>query len=154
MGLTRTQLIQSQSRKKKSIRCINALPQNHHTSTYFNSMQLLKLPELQQYFVLIFLYKYIISVRNMSGFTQHFDRHEYHTRNKIQYVLPRYHKYKSQLSFRYRSIGLWNTFPPCIKNCTSLSKFKAALKAYLGMEPLIKNQSQSLEIIDLHSQSR
>ena len=57
--------------QKEAVRCINALPYNHRTTNYFSSRHVQSLPELHKYFVVNFLYKYIISGRNIPGFTHY-----------------------------------------------------------------------------------
>ena len=56
--------------QKKPIRCINALPYNHHTSHYFKDMQLLKLSDLHKYFVLIFMLNKIILRNDLHGISR------------------------------------------------------------------------------------
>ena len=118
---------------KKSIRIVNALEYNAHTTSYFRNMQALKLPDLYKYHLLIFVYKSLILKENVNVATlrQNLENHEYNTREREAITIPPYKRVESQFPFRYAAAKAWNGLPANIKSCTSLTMFKTALKQYI-----------------------
>ena len=110
--------------QKKAIRAINCLPYNHHTNDYFKSMGLLKLDDL---------YKLKLSTCMFSNRivgTQS-DVHSYNTRQQGDLTLPRYNRSRSQTSWMYQGICLWNSLSAETKVIERLVTFKNCLKRML-----------------------
>lgn len=120
--------------QKKSIRCINLLPYNSHTSEYFKNMNLLNLNDQYNYQIAIFMYKTINSGSNPelnSILTKHVNIHNHNTRYSTSYVIPRCRRVKTKQCIHYKSVSIWNNMPNILKQCPSLTIFKKRLKDYL-----------------------
>jgi hypothetical protein len=90
------------------------------------------------------LYKYLCSIKFYKSYRmgshEHFalsianllPSHNYSTRHKEagQLNIPLYHKSKCQQSFLFNSSKTWNTIPPYVRECDTLTKFKNSLKMY------------------------
>ena len=60
------------------------------------------------------------------------DTHYSHsTRYGVRFVLPRFNLTKTQSSFVYRKLLIWNEIPSEIKSIENPKKFKSTLKNYL-----------------------
>ena len=110
--------------QKKAIRAINSLPYNHHTSSYFKSMNFLKLEDL-------FKLKILTNMHINFDYVSQSDLHGYSTRNRNNLTTPLYNRAKTQSTWFYLGIQLWNSLPDFIRNLKSTSKFKRDLKTHL-----------------------
>ena len=111
--------------QKKTIRAINCLPYNAHTSNYFKSMNLLKVHDLYN----LQLGKYMFS--NHESYMNFSDVHNYNTRFNDNLIIPSCNLTRSQSSWKYRGINLWNNLPHNVKDCTSKALFSNTLKTHL-----------------------
>lgn len=114
--------------QKKTIRAINCLPYNAHTSNYFKSMNLLKVHDLYN----LQLGNYMFS--NHESYMNFSDAHNYNTRFNDNIIIPSCNLTHTQSSWKYRGINLWNTLPQCVKDCTSKSQFSNTLKNHFLSE--------------------
>lgn len=120
--------------QKKALRAINSLPYNSHTHLYFRQLELLKLPDLYQYQILLHMFKTIklgFNTNLMEEIYTHSNVHNHLTRYRHAFVLPRYLRTKSKQTILYRCIKAWNELPEDIKSSDSLFVFKKQLKYYL-----------------------
>ena len=114
--------------QKKAVRAICSLPYNHHTSSFFKSSTILK---LQDHFHLkssLILFK-CIKLGTFEFLRQYISRnssvHMHSTRNRNSLRLPRYKYSRTQKSFIYTSLKVWNDYIPSI-NPQSLNSLKEA----------------------------
>ena len=110
--------------QKKSIRAINCLPYASHTNEFFKSMNLLKIEDLYNQRVLLYMYK-----SDLTHATE--PNHNYATRNAYNIVLPRFNRSRSQCTIFYKGIILWNNLPEDIKIIRRENTFKSSVKALL-----------------------
>ena len=110
--------------QKKAVRLIHNSDYLSHTNNLFLNSKLLKLEDIYNYQLGIFMFKNEISVN--------FERqHSYNTRNRNE-LLPQFNRLSlGQHSVFYRGPKFWNEIPIRIKNCTSIQAFKYHLKLYL-----------------------
>ena len=97
--------------QKKSIRAINSLPYNEHTSKYFKEMKILKLPDLYRENLVTYFFNTVNKNANLniSQFIEHNQNiHQYPTRNRTNIHLPLFRKTHTQAGFLYRGIKAWN----------------------------------------------
>ena len=113
--------------QKKAIRAINSLGYNHHTNDFFKSMDILKLEDIFKQRLLVYMFK-------NQNFSSHSDIHSYNTRHRQDLVLPRFNRTRSQSSFFYQGIALWNSIPLEIRSIQYLGAFKNAIKDLLLSE--------------------
>ena len=115
--------------QKKAIRAINNLPFNDHTHAYFRDMRLLKLGDLYLLNLMTDMYRRVgsgeVSVDSIPI------AHQHDTRNRNQYINPRFNRTSTQNSFLYQQIIKWNAVPLNIKECSDKTKFKIKLKDYI-----------------------
>ena len=107
--------------QKKSIRAINSLGFNAHTSEYFKSMKLLKLED-------IFKLKILIPMFTDRNFETNQEIHSHNTRNRMAAAVPYFNRAKSQSTWLYQKIQLWNSLPSEITSANSVTIFKSRLK--------------------------
>ena len=111
--------------QKKAIRAINSLPYNTHTNEFFKSMKILKLEDIYKHRVLIFMFK------SHNNFLTQAYNHSHFTRNRENLIIPRYQRAKTQSTFFYRSINLWNNLPNHIGSIQYVGAFSNAVKSLL-----------------------
>ena len=109
--------------QKRAIRAIKFLSYTDSTNIHFKSMDLLKLDDLYKF-------KVLTSMHNNFNFISQSDVHQYNTRNSNNLTIPSYNRAKSQATWLYRGIHLWNTLPDSIKTLRSGYVFKKTLKKY------------------------
>ena len=96
--------------RKKAIRHIHKLPLNHHTLSFFKSIEILKVPEVYNHRLGIHMYKF---ASNHDLFIPPVT-HRYDTRSKNNVPIPRV-DLSSQLPWHYRGNSLWNSLPSDLK---------------------------------------
>lgn len=110
--------------QKKIIRIICNANYLAHTSELFKTTKILKYNDVYTYHLSVYMYK------NRSNFSNADDLHPYDTRHRHDAV-PGFHRLTmTQRAVRYRAASIWNGLPIVLKNCSSLSSFKKALKAH------------------------
>ena len=115
--------------QKKSVRAMSSLPFNSHTHQYFKDNFILKLEDLFRWQLSTRIFKSLQDPIN-DGFM--LDTHYSHsTRYGDRFVLPRFNLTKTQSSFVYRKLLIWNEIPSEIKSIENHKKFKSTLKNYL-----------------------
>ena len=107
--------------QKKAIRAIHSLEYNQHTNEYFKSMEILKLKDLFELRLLVYMFK-------NQHFSSHSDLHSYNTRHRQNLVLPRFNRARSQSSFIYQGITIWNAVPLEVRTIRYVNAFKNAIK--------------------------
>ena len=112
--------------QKKAIRIINDIPLNSHTSSVFHRNSILKLDDFYSYQSALYLFKTMFCNYDECLSTSLVLRssvHSANTRNLNELCIPRFFKSKSQLSFLYRSVKIWNQLPPDLKCARSVGAF-------------------------------
>ena len=119
--------------QKKSVRAILSLPYNEHTTASFKHLNVLKLEDLYQYKIALFMYKTLYLSQNcyFSGqFKQNLNNHNYNTRNRNNFIIPKFCRKKSQSATTYQCTTLWNKLPQELHVNASIQKFKKNLVGY------------------------
>ena len=117
--------------QKAAIRNVNLLSFNAHTSTHFKNLNILKIPDLYEYHVLVLMHKAVFRNDNLylfSDLRSHRDLHSYLTRNSLKLLIPHFRKTKCHMSISFVGPSLWNRLPESIKTCTSLVTFKNKIR--------------------------
>ena len=119
--------------QKKAIRAIFSLPYNSHTSNFFKLAGILKLDDLYKFSVCTLIYKSLHNDcdTNISQMLQALRQNHTHiTRNYSDFCLPRYHLTRSQSSFRYCAVKIYNSLPTLIKESSSIFVFRSRLRSH------------------------
>ena len=118
--------------QKKAIRAAFNLPYNDHTSNYFKCAGALKLADLYSLKIACIMFKCI----NLNQFPFIYNKlkpssevHQYSTRASNLLRLPFYNKAKSQRSFLYNAIKIWNKFSG-FSNQISVNSFKISVFSF------------------------
>ena len=108
--------------QKKSIRAIQNLRYNEHTSSHFQILGSLKLDDLYKLRLLTFMYI------NQNLFATNSDIHLHLTRHRNDIVLPRFRRARTQSSWMYQGATLWNNLPGNLKTLNTVGIFKSNIK--------------------------
>ena len=125
--------------QKKTVRVVNGLCYNEHTSSSFLAMNLLPIDSLFKYSISIYIYRtfkipnYDRDLHEKLITLQ--DQHQYPTRNNFNLVIPRYRKEKSKRSLFYSGVKVWNSIPTEIKQL-DFKPFKNRVKTLYLHESL------------------
>ena len=118
--------------QKKCIRCVFNLPWNSHTAEYFHLSKLPTLDALYKRKVLIYIYKTVNrnhDSRLLQLLHRGSDNHSFNTRNRNNFVCPRFHKSTSKFSILYNGVALWNSLPEDAQNANSVQGFKKLINS-------------------------
>ena len=110
--------------QKKAVRAINSLPYNEHTHDAFKSMGILKLDDLSKLMLLVNTFK-------QQNLLSQSDVHSHFTRHRNNLIIPFYNLSRTQSTWLYQGILLWDSVPDQIKNTDEVVTFKSRLKNYL-----------------------
>ena len=113
--------------QKRCLRNVYNLPYDAHTIDYFITSKILTLPYIYRRQVLIYMFKtinagYDCNLLNM--LVRNREVHSVNTRNRNDFVLPRYRRTISQNCILFKGVELWNSLPMVIRNAKSLFIFK------------------------------
>ena len=109
--------------QKKSVRLICNKPYREHTNPLFLTENLLKLPELHKYQLVVHFFK-------TEKYTIHSRPHNYDTRNR-QSALPPYQRLTTtQHSVSFQGSTMWNRLPPNIRSSFSLTFSKRRVRQH------------------------
>lgn len=124
-GTYNTYLNQLAVLQKRVIRIITGEEYRAHTSLLFYRTKILKINDLNKYFLGLHMYKLKMQ-DNLPTVT-----HGYCTRQRDQ-IAPTFQRLTlTQHSVNYLGPHFWNSLPGDIKNHPNLTSFKSALKNYL-----------------------
>ena len=115
--------------QKKAIRAINSLPYNDHTHEYFKSMKLLKIHDLYKVKILSHMFIHF----DRSNYTSQSEIHSHNTRNRGNITTPFFNRSRSQSTWLYQGVHLWNSVPDEIKSSLTMISFKNSIKNMLVM---------------------
>ena len=109
--------------QKRAVRCIHLLNYNDHTVTYFKNMKLLPVSKLFIYNIAIYMFK-TLNIDNfdtclLSSLFTFEDLHVYPTRNRLNYVLPRTKRVRTESSIKVAGVKIWNDVPAVIRSASS-----------------------------------
>ena len=127
--------------QNKAVRAVYRLPYNEHKNLYFKSNNILKLQDLYNLYIhrRSYIYSYI-KIRgciNFSRIYSHSNLHNHSTRNRNNFVLPHFYKWKYQSSFLYQSFKQWNILPAHVKSSHTLF----TIAAFIDFEWVAQNLS-------------
>jgi len=119
--------------QKRAIRSINNLSYNEHTNAFFKQNNILKLADLYNFQLLVFMFNILhtndLNIPQIT--TRQQDLHNHNTRNRDHLTLPQYNRARSQNSISYRGVVVWNALPESIKTITNIHNFKNAIRSEL-----------------------
>ena len=108
---------------------MNSLPFNSHTHQYFTDNSILKLEDLLEWQLATLVFK---SLKDPNNYRIVLDAHYSNsTRYGDKLVLPRFNFTKTQSSFVYRRLLIWNEISCNIKSIENPKKFESTLKNFL-----------------------
>ena len=116
--------------QKRTIRTMSYLKKYDHTNESFKTLRLLKYKDINTYCCALYVYK---SVNNhiSNDFFQFRVNERYPLRNNNILDTPYMRTTQSQTSIRYHGVKVWNDLPSFVKEKTSVTSFKKALKLFL-----------------------
>ena len=120
--------------QKRIIRIIVSAKFKEHTGPIFSKLKLLRLSELYEYSIVLFMYKYINDMlppifNNI--FILNSDIHQYTTRQSEKFRVPKGKLSMSKRSIKYKGVLLWNNISDNIEYHHGIFTFKKQLKNYL-----------------------
>ena len=110
--------------QKRVIRMINHQPARSHTNELFISNKILKMKDILEYRLLIYMFK---EKNNFASLISH----GYNTRGFMNLRTSLNRTVKSQRSLKYIGPSHWNKLPIDLKNKGNLNLFKRSLRSYL-----------------------
>ena len=110
--------------QKRIVRNIADAGYSDHTTPLFHRLKILKIRDLYRYYAAIDAFE---GLRNGNYERQH----GVNTRHS-DLAIPKFQRLsRTQQSISFSGPTIYNTLPPCIRNISSLDKFKIELKEYL-----------------------
>jgi len=121
--------------QKRAVRCINFLNNNDHTLECFREMKLLPVKFIFDLRISTYMYC-TLNVNHYDSYLGQklqilHDRHGRHTRNRNDFLIPRYKRVRTNSHIHYNCVKQWNRLPVELKAATSLNKFKVLMKNHL-----------------------
>jgi hypothetical protein len=119
--------------QKKAVRIIAKTDYLAHTEPIFKKLKLLKIGDINQFQILLFMYKYSINMLPItfsSYFQKNYDVHLHNTRASGGYNIPFARTKVRQKSLKFQGPRLWNALPGVLRNSSSLPNFKNKLRQY------------------------
>ena len=121
--------------QKRVIRIMNFLNFNDHTSLYFCNMKLLPVEYVFNLNIAIYMYK-TLNVQNydihlLGRLRTHDDVHDHNTRDRFNFITPRFNRVSFKSSICYAGVQIWNSLPDNVKNSTSIKHFRKHIKDML-----------------------
>ena len=120
--------------QKKAVRAICSLEYNAHTNDHFKELKILKLNDIYKLNLCAIMFSHIVDPLNYpisDRFVRNSHIHSYNTRNRDDFVTPRYSRTTSQSCFLYQSTVEWNSIPSVIQNCRNVKTFRKKFKTYI-----------------------
>lgn len=118
--------------QKRAVRIISFAPFKAHTAALFTKLNILVLPKIYTYCVLLFMFKF-----NKGALPQVFNSlfnvntNVYNTRQCNNLYVPKGKNAAIYKTIRFKGVSLWNTFNVIINTSCSMTTFKTKLKVYL-----------------------
>ena len=97
-----------------------------HTSPIFKALKILKLSDISNLSIAVYMYKKINSNANLTE-----PHHGYPTSNQYSLRIPSHRLTLFQHSLMYKGPKLWNDIPAVIKEKPTLPSFKENFKKFL-----------------------
>ena len=111
---------------KKVVRIMTNSDYCEHTFPLFKDLKILKLSDISNLSIAVYMYKKINSNANLIQ-----PHHGYPTSNQYSLRVPSHRLTLFQHSLMYKGPKLWNDIPAVIKEIPSLHSFKEKFKKYL-----------------------
>ena len=117
--------------KKRALRAVNNSEYRSHSNPLFIKYNQLKISDLCNHNIGIFMYKYCNnllppSFNNM--FKTNTENHDYNTRNAFNFEYPNNKLNFCDKSICYQGVKTWNNIPNHVKSSKNLNSFKASYK--------------------------
>ena len=120
--------------QKKIVRLITFSPRNTHTNGLYKSLKILKVADIHNYLIGTFMYKYIdnkLPAIFNDMFIKNSQNHNYETRTKEMFQLPKCRTSRRQKSIKYNGSLTWNDIAKNILISDTLNSFKIKYKEFL-----------------------
>jgi hypothetical protein len=120
--------------QKRCVRAICSLAYNTHTTSYFKSLNILKIHDLCNLQVNQFMYKHqrsLLPKHFAKFFSLNSITHDHFTRQFNNYHINSVRTKLGQMNIKFIGPKYWNKLPPTIQASTSLHMFTANLKTLL-----------------------
>jgi hypothetical protein len=120
--------------QKIAIRIIHNIPGRDSTLKQFHSSKILRLPEIHQYSIGMFMFhhhKGNLPTIFDDFFQENRNIHQYHTRNARNFRPPKIKSQQAQNFIKSTGANFWNTIKNIIPTNKSTGTFKNHLKTYL-----------------------
>ena len=111
--------------QKRAVRLINNVPIDYHTNDLFYRNKLLKLEDVNRFFLGVYMFK------NSNKYNQISSCHNYNTRNQNDLVFANQRLALTQHSIHFVAPRNWNQIPVDIKISETLYQFKRKYKYFL-----------------------
>ena len=120
--------------QKRAIRIIENIKRRNTTKLAFQSLKLLRLPEIYTFSVLLFVYKFkngLLPHTFDSFYTENRAMHSYQTRNASQFRTPLTKSKISSSFLKKTGVTLWNQFENLITHNIKIGLFKKTVTSIL-----------------------
>ena len=120
--------------QKKIVRLITFSKRNSHTDILYKSLNILRVADIHNYLIGVFMYKYIdneLPAIFNGMFIRNSQIHNYPTRSKDMFQLPKCHTSLRQKSILFNGALTWNTIAKNIHISNTLNTFKHTYKQFL-----------------------
>ena len=120
--------------QKKAVRAICSLEYNAHTINHFRENKILKLDDIYKVNLCAALFSHLAEPHTYpmaSRFIRNSHVHNYNTRNRDDFNIPRYYRTTSQSCFLYQASVKWNDVPVNIKNSHTAGSFRRKYKNFI-----------------------
>ena len=115
--------------QKRVVRTIAKVPRDEHTSPLFSRFNLLKLADIYNYSVAVYMFK------NKNNFSS--NNHTYGTRNRNQLVSMYHRLTQTQKSISFMGPKIWNELPAEIREIDCINVFKKSVKNWYSRNYLL-----------------
>ena len=119
--------------QKRACRAVFSLEYNSHTNDYFKQMKFLKLEDLYNFQVAVFMFKTLYLNQNCyfrRALSNYESIHSHATRHSNNFILPLFTKSRSQFSIHFKMVKIWNDLPSHLRIKCSLPCFKKKLREW------------------------
>ena len=115
--------------QKKVIRIIDGLKKYDHTNDTFKKLKLLKMKEINEYFISVYVFNSLNLLEN--NIFNYRNNPNYQLRNPLSLQIPQIYSSQSKSCILYHGVAIWNSLPLSIRNIGNINTFKRKLKEYL-----------------------
>ena len=120
--------------QRKAVRIIVSAPYKAHTRPIFDKLKILNIYNIYFYSVAMFMFKFnsgSLPVIFTNMFKRNLDFHRYNTRNKSNFLIPKYKLSLCQQSMKFTGVKVWNYITDKVDLECNIFRFKMKLKYFL-----------------------